>query len=356
MPSTDSKAAHPAPRLISVVIPTLNEKTAIEECLNALARQELPGSNFEVIVVDNGSADGTLDIVRTFEDRLNLTIHTLTGCHISELRNAGAREAKGKLLAFLDADCIAPPNWLETAVSILQYLDDAVIGSFCAIPGNSSWLARAWYGDMVRERRGPVSYVPSATLFVSGEAFWKLGGFDADLETSEDFEFCQRAKGAGYRVLAHPELSTVHLGTVQTLSAFWRKERWHGNGVRSVLFRRSSQRGFINTLLLTLYSLFSMALTLVAFPVAIITGRFFVLVVGPALLATGAAFMAGRAAIRRHSWRYFFPHTVLYMIYGIARSLALLGMGGNTDRRLEGLAQRTSNRSAANNTSHACEG
>jgi len=99
-----------------------------------------------------------------------------------------------------------------------------------------------------------------------------------------------------------------------------------------------------------------MTLTFVAFPGAIITGKIFVLVIGPALLATGAAFMAGRAAIRRRRWRYFFPHTLLYMIYGIARSLALLGMGGNTDRRFEGLARRISNRSATSNASHACEG
>ncbi|HZR30025.1 MAG TPA: glycosyltransferase [Terriglobales bacterium] len=333
-------------RLVSVIIPALNEEKVIGKCLEALVRQQLPRDLFEVIVVDNGSVDETLKVVRRFDDRLNLTIRTQPRCHISEVRNAGAREAQGKFLAFLDADCIAPSNWLQSAVSMLQSAGDMVLGSFCSIPENSGWVPRAWYGDMVKERRGPVSYVPSATFFISSKAFRSLGGFDADLETSEDFELCQRAKAAGYPVIAHSGLSTVHLGTVQTLSAFWQKERWHGNGVRSVLLRRSSQRGFMSTVLLTIYSLLSMTLTVLAIPAAIATGRVALLAVGPILLAGGAALMAARAAIRRRRWKYFFPHAALYVVYGTARTFALLGLGGKTDRRLEGSAQPLSDRRA----------
>lgn len=332
----DSEPAVESHPLVSVIIPTLNEEKVIGECLKALVLQQWPGRHFEVIVVDNGSVDRTIDVVREFIDRLNLTVHTLPDCHIAELRNAGALDAKGSILAFLDSDCIAPATWLTSAVSILQGADDTVIGSFYTIPENSGWVARAWYGDMPKERRGPVSYVPSGTLFVSRTGFWRIGGFDAELETSEDFEFCQRAKASGYKVLAHSELSTIHLGTPQTLSAFWRKERWHGSGMREVLFGSSSQRGFRNTLLLTLYTAFSMALTLLAVPVALMSGRFAFLAAGPALLGVGAAVMAARSSIRRGCWRYFLPLAALYVVYGIARSVTLLGLSGKTPRRSEG--------------------
>jgi glycosyltransferase involved in cell wall biosynthesis len=320
--------------LVSVIIPTLNEEKVIGECLKALVLQTLPRERFEVIVVDNGSADRTLDVVRRFARCLKLTIQSLPGCHISEMRNSGAQEAQGRFLAFLDSDCIAPPHWLESAISILEDTGEIVVGSFYTVPENSGWVARAWYGDMVREKQGPVSYVPSGTLFVSSRIFGDLGGFDRNIETSEDFELCQRAKAAGYPVVARPELSTVHLGTPQTLRAFWRKERWHGNGVRSVFLRRSRQRGFGNTLALTAYALVSTAITLLAIPTAVMTGRFTVLAMGPMLLAGGALLMAARAAVRRGRWRYFFPLAALYIVYGLARSLALLGIAGRTERRV----------------------
>jgi glycosyltransferase involved in cell wall biosynthesis len=320
--------------LISVIIPTLNEEKVIGECLKALVLQKLPRDRFEVIVVDNGSVDRTLDVVRRFARCLRVTIRSLPGCHISELRNTGAREATGSFLAFLDADCIAPPHWLESAITVLKDAGDVVVGSFYTVPENSGWVARAWYGDMVEERQGPVSYVPSGTLFISSRIFRELGGFDRDIETSEDFELCQRAKAAGYPVVAHSTLSTVHLGTPQTLSAFWRKERWHGNGVRSVLLRRTSQRGFANTLALTAYALLSLVITLLAIPMAVVTGRFAVVAIGPALLAGGALLMAARAAARRRRWKYFFPLAALYVVYGVARSLTLLGAAGRGQRRV----------------------
>jgi GT2 family glycosyltransferase len=210
---------------------------------------------------------------------------------------------------------------------------EMVVGSFYTVPEDSGWVARAWYGDMARERQGPVSYVPSGTLFVNSGVFWDLGGFDRDIETSEDFEFCQRAKAAGYPVVANSGLSTIHLGTPQTLSAFWRKERWHGNGVRSVLVRRSAQRGFANTLALTAYALLSLAITLLAIPMAVATGRLAMVTIGPALLAGGALLMAARAAVRRRRWRYLLPLAALYVVYGIARGLALLGLAGKTHRQ-----------------------
>ena len=315
-----------------MVIPTLNEEKVIGECLEALVQQQWSRREFEVIVADNGSVDGTLDAVRGFLGRLNLTVVVRSGCHVSALRNSGACEGKGKILAFLDADCLAPPTWLESAVSILGDADDMITGSLPALPENSTWVARAW-DERQRERRGAVFYVPSCALFISRKGFRNLGGFDEDLETNEDVEICQRAAAAGFKVLGHPELSTVHLGTPQTLGAFWRTELWWGIGMRSVLLGHSSRRGLTKAILLTLYSLLSMAVTLLAIPIAVMTGKFTFLAIGPVLLASSAVFMAARTSIRLRRWEHFIPLTALYVIYGIARGLALL-------LRLRGKAHR----------------
>ena len=70
------------------------------------------------------------------------------------------------------------------------------------------------------------------------------------IETSEDFELCRRISAAGYSVRGDAALSTVHLGTPQTLTAFYHKQRWHGNGVRQAISREKLCRAFSKTPLL----------------------------------------------------------------------------------------------------------
>lgn len=317
-----------SPPVVSVIIPALNEEKVIEQCLNCLVRQTLRADQFEVIVVDNGSVDRTLEIARTFGGLLDLTIVKKKDSYISALRNLGAASANGQFVAFLDADCLAPPQWLSHAVNLLRCGDGGVVGSFYTVPNDSSWLAKAWYEDMPRLRQGIVSYVPSGTLFVSRAVFLKVGGFDPTLQTSEDFEFCQRVAGAGYRVLAFPELSTVHLGTPQTLWSFYRKQRWHGNGVRTVFLRNKLHLGFAKTVLQTGYTLFWMLAAVVAVPIGFLSGHWALLGIAPALLVLSSLVLAVSAITRGKNWKAIGPLTIIYLVYGIARAVSLVGLTG----------------------------
>ena len=98
---------------VSIIIPALNEARMIGKCLDSLTQLDFPRDHFEVILVDNGSTDDTIKIARSFTDRLRLRILQKKGVRISGLRNLGAREAQGEVVAFLDADCLAPSNWLN---------------------------------------------------------------------------------------------------------------------------------------------------------------------------------------------------------------------------------------------------
>lgn len=318
--------------LISIIVPALNEERMIGKCLAALAAQNADPDRFEIIVVDNGSVDSTVATVREFHSQLNLSILSNRG-HVSAVRNFGAAAARGEFLAFLDADCCAPPGWLTRAIPLLQSGDGGVMGGYHAIPTPSSWIARAWWGDLSKTKKGQVSYIPSGTLLVSRRVFVELGGFDENLQTSEDFELCDRVASAGYQVLAYPELSTVHLGTPQTLRAFYRQHKWHGSGVRTAFFKNVFHPRFAKTVMLTVYTMFWALVTLLTVPVAILTSHLSLLAVGLSFLLLGAAIMSIRDAAIRKRPALIVPLIPLYIIYGLARSLSLLSLYHGTSPR-----------------------
>ncbi len=92
---------------ISVVIPALNEEGMIEQCLTAIRRNDLP---VELILIDNGSIDRTPEIARKIADK----VYIKPGLTLAEMRDFGAREAKGDIIVTTDADCIPPTDWLST--------------------------------------------------------------------------------------------------------------------------------------------------------------------------------------------------------------------------------------------------
>jgi glycosyltransferase involved in cell wall biosynthesis len=315
------------PIKFSVIIPAFNEEKVIAKCLTSLVGQDFPVAAFEVIVVDNGSTDNTLEVARRFGASLRLTILQKANVNISALRNRGAAAAKGQFLAFLDSDCLAHADWLSRAMELLLTGDGGVMGAFYTIPEDSSWVARAWYSDLPTLRVGQVSYVPSGTLFVSRRVYNQLEGFDETLATSEDFDFCQRVASAGFKVLSFPVLSTVHLGTPQTLSCFYHKQQWHGTGVRTAFQRNIFDRAFAKTALFTVFWLFWMVCIVASVPIALAVRNFVLILVAPAVLLFSSAMLAARNAMQRKRWSLFVPLTILYMAYGISRSMSFLGLG-----------------------------
>ena len=306
----------------SIVIPALNEQHVIGHCLDSVACVEFPSQQFEVIVVDNGSTDQTREIAESYHGVLNIKVLVLPGANIAALRNAGAPEAAGKYLVFLDADIVVVPSWLRNAEKILTSSDLQVIGGFYGVPDNSSWVARVWFSRKLKERDLSPSYLPSGNLVVSRDAFLRIGGFDESLKTSEDCDFCCRARSLGVKMAQYDSISTVHLGSPQTIRAFFRREVWHGTSVFRVFLRNLDRFQNVRPVLFAAYTLCCFVVIIVGAILAFY-GNLLTLLLSITMLPLGPMILAVVAA-RRRQWRQFPAFFVLFLVYGCARAVSLI--------------------------------
>jgi glycosyltransferase involved in cell wall biosynthesis len=309
---------------ISIIIPALNEEGVIRRCLDSLEKNDFPKSAFEVILVDNGSTDRTIDIARSFEHALALKVLKLEKVHISALRNRGAAEARGRYLAFLDADCLAPASWLSSALLLLEGLQNGVIGAHYGIPDDSTWVGRIWCQDRFSEKARDVSYVPAGDLLVDRETFSAIKGFDESIQTNEDFELCERARGAGLSVRSYPQLRVTHLGTPRTLLGFYRKQRWHGTHVFAVFLRDPKKKKNRRPILLAVHTSVCLAGILIGAILGFAGASWRTLAFFAGLLLLPLFAVAFASSARWRKWRDVIPLTLLYLTFGIARARSLL--------------------------------
>ena len=297
----------------SVVIPTLNEERNIGRCLDSLCELTLERDSFEIVVCDNGSRDNTLRIVECYSKRLNLAILKFPSLAIGALRNAGAKVASGRYLAFLDADCTVAPDWLKQATRFIEEHRNAVVGFPYTIPESAGWPARLWQKRFHAGRGGDVSYVPAGNLLVAKPIFWSIGGFDAQLRSNEDSQFCSRARCSGMRVLAFPQLVVTHFGAEKNLAHFIRRQLWHGSNVISGLGLRGNARA-ISLAFYTFACLAALLGSILLRSPMLLAGGFVGIVLPPFFLACCGP---------RIGFKRFGPLSFLLLVYGVVRACVL---------------------------------
>ena len=188
--------------MLSVVIPAFNEEVQLGECLESLARQEI-SEPFEVIVVDNNSADGTERIARQFERRLNLVVIYEPRQGRGQARQTGCRAARGDIFFSTDADAAVPPQWLEVMARSLRSGDYVAVAGPSRLKDDCSrrtqqcfnWfqprLARA-YHFLFRHY-----WLPGFNFAIWREIYFRAGEFDADMDALEDNDLSWRVKKIG---------------------------------------------------------------------------------------------------------------------------------------------------------------
>ncbi len=216
---------------MSVIIPVFNSKRYLSACLESVYAAMSHHGNTELIILDNGSTDGSYDLLLSrYQDAARiLQFRNLT---IAGLRNSGAKVANGDYLAFIDSDCVVGRNFLTRALEIMDSNGADVVGcNVYGLPPHPHWIEKSW--DEIN--RLPIDtfvpYLLTGNLVIKRSTFEAVGGLNEDLITGEDTEFGLRLNAAGLKVFASREVQAVHLGNPKSISEFFKKQVWHGLGM-----------------------------------------------------------------------------------------------------------------------------
>lgn len=197
---------------LTVIVPVWNGETVIAHCLDALSRQTIDRADYDLIVVDNGSSDGTADIVRRYPDVLLLSEPT-PGSYAA--RNTALARVGTSLVAFTDADCVPADDWLERALAAA-----AARPGFGVLAGRIDLFeegpggARV-YADYERLFSFPQENAARGNCatanWISRTAVLRdLGGFDATLKSGGDRQMALRIRAAGHPLIYIPDMVVGH--------------------------------------------------------------------------------------------------------------------------------------------------
>jgi glycosyltransferase involved in cell wall biosynthesis len=215
MPDPDT-----APIDISFVVIGYNEAAGLTACLEAISEADLSGLAWEVIYVDGGSTDGSLDLARAAG--VDACLGGERRRRAAENRNLGFQAARGRFVQFLDGDMRLDPAWPKAALARLEAHPKAA--AVCGALREARQTV--WYRAMQIDwecPEGPVDFCGGAALF-RAEAFRAAGGFPEDVAYGEEPLLCWRLRNLHDREIHHlPRPMADHDLAFQGFGDYWRR-------------------------------------------------------------------------------------------------------------------------------------
>ena len=210
---------------ITVVVPIYNKRDLLRAALESITAAAERHGRVEIVLVDNGSTDGSYEIAGAFADRADVAQRRGS---ISHVRNWGARRGTGRYLSFLDCDMVVAPDFFVNLEALFASGVADAVGCECHLPDDPVWHERIWHELTVREDDGYRAYLNSGNFAMTRSLFERVGGFPEDFATGEDTEICRRIVALGERIYQSQTIASQHLGNPKTLREFFRRLRWHG--------------------------------------------------------------------------------------------------------------------------------
>lgn len=213
---------------ISVVVPAYNAERTIGDCIDSLLKQNLRKDEYRITVVDNKSRDNTASILHDFGNRITLLTEPTRGP--SAARNLGILSGSSEIIAFIDADCVADPNWLKSLVGVLR--DDAVGMVGGRILAKSRHDPVRKFGERIHDHQKAIErfeppYIISMNSAMRRQVLTKVGLYDREFLRAEDVDLSWRILAAGY-VLRYAADAIVYHDNEHRLSGLLREGCQHG--------------------------------------------------------------------------------------------------------------------------------
>lgn len=237
---------------ISVIIPTYNEEKSIKDCLDSLNEQTF--KEYEILVIDDGSTDKTVEIINSFLDAQH-SLKLLQQKHLGPgiARNLGAENAKGEILVFVDSDMTFEKDFLEKLTKPI--IDGKAIGTFSKeekVLNKDNFWSKCWNLNkgLPIDRMHPKDYPDTQSVFraILKREFKKTKGFQP-IGYIDDYTISEQL---GEKAVNAPGAVFYHRNP-ESLSEIWTQARWVGKS--EFKNRKIKNEGLMKTVTLIRYSL-----------------------------------------------------------------------------------------------------
>lgn len=303
---------------VTFVIPTRNEESNIEECLEGILGQDYPRDRYEIIVADGHSVDRTQDIAKSHGARVIVNDKIIQ----SAARNLAASNAKGELLTFIDADVILGKEWLKQALEELRRPNVAAVGNFPGVKDDSTWTEKVWFfyyqSKFTKDKCVSAAWLDSASMVFKKDIFFKIGGFDESMKYAEDVDLGLRTSRNGYLLIFNPHLKSIHSGYEKSISGFIMKQFTGGRAILQLINNNGIMQNWRIAFFISYFLFFIVNFILgvfLSFTLSIVCLFFMV------ILAVSVSF---HRCYNAKSYVYLLPLSFLLFLSGMVRATALV--------------------------------
>jgi len=214
----------------SVIIPAYNAEKLLPECLRSLVDQTVPRDQYEIIVVDDGSTDGTAQVARSF---LEVRVISQKNQGPAAARNNGVREAMADIVLFTDSDCVPERDWMEQMLKPFNQ-DPGLAGvKGRYLTKQRELVARfvqAEYQDKYRllEKHREIDFIDTYSAGYRRNVFLRYGGYDTSFPVAcaEDVELSFRMSNGGERMIYAPRAVVYHRHPDRWVAYFRKKYKF----------------------------------------------------------------------------------------------------------------------------------
>lgn len=303
---------------VTFVIPARNEESNIEKCILGIKGLDYPEDRYEIIVADGCSGDGTAEIARSLGARVISNEKIIQ----SAARNIGAKNAKGELVAFLDADNVLEKDWLRKAVDHFQDPKVAAVGNLPGVNDKAGWIGKVWHFHIKSRYPGrrafTVNWLDSASLIYVREIFDKIGGFDESIRFTEDVDIGFRARQQGYTIIFDPGLRSVQMSYLKSLPDFIKRQVAGGRSIIHLIRGYGFKNVWKITVFIAIYAICLLGLAAGLFIDPLLS------LLSLASMVALAVLVAVKCCMNERSYDYLLPLTFLVFLSGILRAIALV--------------------------------